>query len=264
MASNLFLEAFTGEHKESIRLLPASKASIHIVLGSEVKPWLMWTLKKHANAKFHYGRIVAQHQTFLTKILSSSTAIWLLASIILPKAPDAELYKDSNPLIEALFNYQLIHIKASIIVIDMVSRNEVAFKLIPDSIESLIKYHRDIHCANLADAHIDRLEIKKLHEEFVEAINKFVYCTHESALEGLEEDGSGELLLGKSEEVKTNIFSLLQRAPPQKILPPPPQKILPKMVPGSSVEALSQAFLDSPQPSWPSFECGYNYGFLSG
>jgi hypothetical protein len=48
-----------------------------------------------------------------------------------------------------------------------------------------------------------------LYKEFVEAINKFVYCTHESALEGLEEDGSRELLSRKSEEVKTNIFSLL-------------------------------------------------------
>ena len=56
---------------------------------------------------------------------------------MLPKAPDAELRKDPNPLIEALFNYQLIHIEAYIVHVDLVLRNEVAFKLMPDSIESL-------------------------------------------------------------------------------------------------------------------------------
>jgi len=83
------------------------------------------------------------------------------------------------------------------------------FKLIPDSIKSLIKYYWDIYYTNLIDIYIDQLEIKKLHEEFIKAINKFVYYTHESILEGLEEDDSGELLSGKSKEVKTNIFSLL-------------------------------------------------------
>jgi hypothetical protein len=160
---------------------------------------------------------------------------------MLPKAPDAELPKDS-------LIYQLIDIKASIILIDMVSRNEVAFKLMPDSIESLTKYHRDIHCVNLANTYTDsQLEVEKLQEEFVQAIHKFVYRTHVSALEGLEPDGSGELLCEESGEVKTNILSLLLKAPPQKIPlpPPPPQKILPRSHPvprevvlGSSVEAL--------------------------
>jgi hypothetical protein len=122
---------------------------------------------------------------------------------MLPKAPDAELREDSNSLI-----YQLIDIKASIILINIVSRNEVVFKLMPDSIESLIKYHRDIHCVNLANTD-SQLEVEELQEEFVQAIHKFVYRTHVSALEELETDGSRELLCGKSEEVKTNILSLL-------------------------------------------------------
>jgi 2-iminoacetate synthase ThiH len=91
----------------------------------------------------------------------------------------------------------------------MVLRNEVTFKLIPESIESLIKYYRDIYYTNLADIYINQLEIKKLYKEFIKAINKFVYYTYESALEELKEDGSGELLNKKSKEIKTNIFSLL-------------------------------------------------------
>jgi hypothetical protein len=140
-----------------------------------------------------------------------------LASITLHRAPDTEL-KDSIPLTQA---FQLIRIEAYIIFIDMVSRNEIAFKLTSDSIESLIKYHRGIYCVNLANTHThSKLEVEKLKKEFVQAIHKFVYRTHISALEGLEPDGSGELLCEQSREVKTNILSLLLQAPPQ----PPHQK----------------------------------------
>jgi len=41
-------------------------------------------------------------------------------------------------------------------------------------------------------------------EGFVQAVNKFEFRTYVSALEGLEEDGVGELLGGRSEEVKKN------------------------------------------------------------
>jgi hypothetical protein len=141
---------------------------------------------------------------------------------MLPKAPDSELRKDENPLIEALFNYELIHIEAYIVHVDMVLRNEVAFKLTPDSIESLIEYHKDIHCVDIAANTYNwsekELQVKKLHEEFIQSINKFVYRTHVSALEGLEEDGAGELLCGKSDEVKSNIMGLFL-----PLLPPPPR-----------------------------------------
>jgi len=143
---------------------------------------------------------------------------------MLPKAPDSELRKDSNPLIEALFNFQIIHVEAYIVHVDMVLRNEVAFKLTPDSIEALIEYHKEIHCvdisANTYNWSEKELQVKKLHEEFIQAINKFVYRTHVTALEGLEEDGAGELLCGKSEEVKNNIMGLFL-----PLLPPPPRII---------------------------------------
>jgi len=141
---------------------------------------------------------------------------------MLQKAPEAELRKDSNPLVEALFNYQLIHIEAYIVHVDMVLRNEVAYKLTPDSIESLIEYHKEVHCVDIsANTHNwseKELQVKKIHEEFIQAINKFVYRTHVTALEGLEEDGAGELLCGKSEEVKNSIMGLFL-----PLLPPPPR-----------------------------------------
>ena len=64
------------------------------------------------------------------------------------------------------------------------------------------------------------LQVKKLHEEFIQAINKFVYRAHVSVLEGLEEDGAGELLCGKSEEVKNNLLGMFL-----PLLPPPPRVV---------------------------------------
>ncbi|PMD66397.1 uncharacterized protein K444DRAFT_115369 [Hyaloscypha bicolor E] len=242
------------------QLLPASAAafapratSVNVVLSSKVEPWLTQTLKRINRIKRPLNS-VPQHQRCLTETLSSSTAIWTLTSIMLPKAPDAELRKDSNPLIEALFNYQLIHIEAYIVHVDMVLRNEVAFKLTPDSIESLIEYHKDIHCVDIsANTYAwseKELQVKKLHEEFIQAINKFVYRTHVSALEGLEEDGAGELLCGKSEEVKANIMGLFL-----PLLPPPPRIVdvvrPPPLLPSSPAGAnwWSQSTLPSNVPA---------------
>jgi hypothetical protein len=77
---------------------------------------------------------------------------------MLPNAPVSELCKDSNPLIEALFNLQLVYIEAYIVHVNMVLWNEVAFKLTPDSIEALIDYHKEIHCVNIAASTYNWLE----------------------------------------------------------------------------------------------------------
>jgi hypothetical protein len=135
------------------QLLPASAAafkprasSVHVVLGSKVERWVTDILRHVAHVK-RLGKSVQEHQRCLTEILSSPHAIWMLSSIMMPKAPDADLWKDSNPLVEALFNYKTIHIEAYIVHVDLVLQNEVAFKLTPDSIESLIEYHRDDRCS---------------------------------------------------------------------------------------------------------------------
>lgn len=242
------------------QLLPASAAAfaprsstVNVVLGSKVEPWLTQTLKRINRVKRPLNS-VPQHQRCLTETLSSPNAIWTLASIMLPKAPEVELRKDLNPLVEALFNYQLIHIEAYIVHVDLVLRNEVAFKLTPDTIESLIEYHKDIHCVDIAASTYNwsekEVQIKKLHEDFIQAINRFVYRTHATALEGLEEEGAGELLCGKSEEVQNNINALFL-----PLLPPPPRIVdvvrPPALLPSSPAgsEWWSQSTLQAPIPA---------------
>jgi hypothetical protein len=210
-----------------IQLLPASAAAFAprsaptIVLGSKVEPWMTQTLKRINRVKRPLNS-VPQHHRCLTETLSGTDAIWSLCSIMLPKAPDSELRKDANPLVEALFNYQFIHIEAYVVHVDMVSQFEVAYKLTQDTIDALVEYHKDIYSVDMSASTWSwaekEVQLTKLQEEFVQAANKFVFRTGVRALEGLEEGGAGELLEGRSEEVKNAITNLFQ-----PLLPPPPR-----------------------------------------
>ena len=210
-----------------IQLLPASakafaaRGAPTIVLNTKVEPWLTQTLKRINRIKRPLNS-VPQHFRCLTETLGGNSAIWTLASLMLPKAPDSELRKDSNPLIEALFNYQLIHVEAYVVHVDMVSQHEVAFKLTPETIEALVEYHKDIYSVDASASTWSwpekEAQPKKMQEEFVQAANRFVFRTGVRALEGLEEDGAGELLDGRSEDVKSAIMNLFQ-----SLLPPPPR-----------------------------------------
>lgn len=208
-------------------LLPASAAAFaprstcNVVLNSKAEPWLTATLKRINKVKRPLNSI-PQHTRCLTETLSSPNAIWSLCSIMVPKAPETELRKDSNPLVEALFNYQLIYIEAYVVHVDMVSQNEVAFKLTTETIDSLVEYHKDVFsvdtAANTWTWSEKEQQLKKLQEEFVQAANRFIYRTSALVLEAMEEEGAGELLCGRSEEVRAAIMNLYV-----PLLPPPPR-----------------------------------------
>lgn len=210
-----------------LQLLPASaqafapRSAPTIVLNSKVDPWLTQTLKRINRVKRPLNSI-PQHFRCLTETLGGPLAMWSLASLMLPKAPDTELRRDSNPLVEALFNHQLIHLEAYVVHVDMVSQHEVAFKLTPDTIEALVDYHQDIYsldaAANTWTWPEKDAQLKKMQDEFVQAANRFVFRTDVRALEGLEEDGAGELLEGRAEHVKAAIMNLFL-----PLLPPPPR-----------------------------------------
>ncbi|KAF7121984.1 hypothetical protein CNMCM5793_009539 [Aspergillus hiratsukae] len=210
-------------------LLPSSAAAFaprsspNVVLSAKIEPWLTATLKRVNRVKRPLNN-VTQHTRCLTETLSSPHAIWTLCSMMFPKAPDSELRKDENPLVEAIFNYQMIHIEAYVVHVDMVSQNEVAFKLTPETIEALVEFHQDVYSVDAAASTWEwsekRHQLKKLQEEFVQAANRFVYRTSVQALEGLEEDGAGELLGGRSDDAKAAIESLFV-----PLRPPPPRVV---------------------------------------
>ncbi|KAF2664066.1 hypothetical protein BT63DRAFT_100116 [Microthyrium microscopicum] len=210
-----------------MNLLPASaqafapRSNPTIVLSSKVEPWLTQTLKRINKIKRPLNS-VPQHYRCLTETLSGEAALWTLCSIMLPKKPDADLVKDSNPLVEAMFNYQLLHIEAYVVHVDMVSQHEVAFKLTTESIDALTEYHKEIYSldvsANTWSWPEKEVQLKKLQDEFIQAVNRFVFRTGVRALEGLEEDGAGELLDARSDDVKNAVMGLFQ-----PLLPPPPR-----------------------------------------
>jgi hypothetical protein len=210
-------------------LLPASAAAYaprstcNVVLGTKTEPWLTARIKAVNKVKRPLNSVM-QVTRCLTELLSSPNAIWSLCSLMVPKSPEAELRKDSNPLAEALFNYQLVHVEAYVVHVDMVSNNEVAFKLTQDTIDSLVEHHKEVWsidaAANTWNWTDKDQQLKKLQEEFVSAANKFVYRTSVLALEGMEEEGAGELLCGRSEEVKSAINGLFL-----PLLPPPPRVV---------------------------------------
>ena len=224
-----------------LQLLPATAQAFakrsppSIVLNSKVEPWLTQTLKRVNKIKRPLNS-VPQHFRCLTETLGHDNAMWALCSIMLPKAPDSELRRDSDPLVEGLFNFQLLHVEAYVVHVDMVSQNEVAFKLTNDTIDMLIEYHKEIFSVDTAattpwDWPEKDAQLKKLQDEFVQAANRFVFRTGVRALEGMEEDGAGELLEGRSLEVQTaitNLFSPLMPPPPRIVdVIHPQQQLLP-------------------------------------
>ncbi|KAG5951377.1 hypothetical protein E4U53_003241 [Claviceps sorghi] len=227
-----------------VQLLPASAAafaprasSVNVILGTKVEPWLTQTLKRVNRVKRPLNS-VPQHQRCLAEILSSADAIWTIASLMLPKLPEADM--PTEPL-EELFSYRLLHIEAYIVHVDMILRNEVAFKLTSDTIDALVDHHDRIHCvdakANTYEWSGKDQQCKKLHEDFVQAINKFVFRTHVSVLEGLEEDGTGELLSDKTDEIKNALIGLMR-----PLVPPPPRTVdvvrQPPLLPNSLVNSM--------------------------
>lgn len=192
----------------SFELLPTSAAAgaprptSVIVLLQDMEPWITAVLER-INVTQSILQSVVLQQRYLSNKLASPNAIWTLASIMLPKVTcsDTVIEVDKN---------QIIHIEAYIVHVDLVHRNELSFKLTTKSIEYLVQYHERMSNTNVSTE--ESSQVKKMHEEFIRAINDFVYWTHAKELEGLDEDGAGELLCEKSEKVKHRILNLFRPA----------------------------------------------------
>ncbi|KAL3413153.1 hypothetical protein V8F44DRAFT_633059 [Aspergillus fumigatus] len=78
------------------------------------------------------------------------------------------------------------HIKSYIMYVNMAYVNAVAFKLTLETINTLVKLHQDIYSD----------------------VNRFIFYTNALALEGIDKDGIGELLRGRSNVAKAKVKSL--------------------------------------------------------
>lgn len=118
-------------------LLPSSAApfapcySPLVVLSSTIEPWLTATLKQVCKAKGPLKN-VPKHMKRLKEILSQPSAIWTLCSMMLLIVPQK---------LDAGLQYQTIHIEAYVVYVDMAYANAVAFKLTPETINTLVKFH---------------------------------------------------------------------------------------------------------------------------
>jgi len=217
----------------------AERSAPTIVLDTVVNPWLTQTLKRVNKLKRPLNS-VPQHLKCLTEILAGANAIWNLCSLCVPRLPEAQIEQQSNPITDALLRYQFIHLQAYVVSIDMVHSHEIAYKLTKDSIKSLVDYHKDVYMvdqvANTWHWSEKDAAVKKLHEEFLQAINKYVFRTDKIALEGIEDDGAGELLCGQSEEVRNAISDYFL-----PLLPPPPRVV--------EVRAPTPTLASSPAPA---------------
>src|SRR4051794_34682070 len=153
------------------KLLPASaaaftprSASIVVVDPTEELSWL--TIKLVSIGILESWSDCSRQNEVLTNVLSSTYAIWLLCSLMLQRAP----------LSETISDYQLIHIEAYVVHVDLVHTNKVVFKLVPESIAELTEYHKDIYLLNTAAACNDWSEerAKELQDKFVDSVNRFV------------------------------------------------------------------------------------------
>lgn len=138
----------------------------------------------------------------LSAALASIFQTWTLTSLMLPMAPDAKLQKNSNPQTEAPLNYQLIHIEAYIVYLDF-PLEQVTFKLTSHSVDALINYYEEVHCMDILENTYALPDNRKPHDDFLQAINEFVYQTHVSTLD------AGGLLC--EEELGTIIMNLFTR-----------------------------------------------------
>ena len=189
------------------------RSSPTVVLNTKVDPWLTATLKRVNRIKRSLNS-VPQHMKCLTDTLALPSAIWNLCTLMVPNAPAAQLDRFDNALTEALTRDALLHVQAYVVHVDLVLANEVAFKLTSETIAALCAYHADVFLADQRDASWpwpDKdAQVHKLRAAFVQAANTFVYRTAATALEGLEDDGAGELLAGRAAAAKAQLLALFE------------------------------------------------------
>lgn len=118
----------------------------------------------------------------------------------------------------------MINIEAYIVYVDL-ELDKMVFKLTPETVKALADYHKIFlvdTAKNTGDWPDKEVQLTKLDEDFNRAASQYVYRTKASILKGLDDGGTGELLVDDSRRVKESVTKLFVPLWPPP--PPPPLK----------------------------------------
>ncbi|KAI5294034.1 hypothetical protein KEM52_004821 [Ascosphaera acerosa] len=216
-------------------LLPATAAAYlprsppQIILHDPVESWLTATLRTSLRVKKPLSKTY-QHRRFLTELLGSERATWLLCSVCLPNASTAASLTSASASVAVSdatavpqSQYTILHIEAYVVHIDTVSSpQEMTFKLTQKTIDALIDFwsthgfvslHADDDAAG-TEWSAQGFVAQDDKDEFAAHVNRFVFRTDIHALEGMGEEGDGELLEGRAEKARRAIEALFLKPQP--------------------------------------------------
>ncbi|KAH6613135.1 hypothetical protein C7974DRAFT_345743, partial [Boeremia exigua] len=160
-------------------------------------------------------RSVGRQKTYLESILSSTDAIWTLCCLMLPVSsgseyerwPDAPFWTSKDLLlsIEArVIDVYFSHTESGRL------ESHVLFKLTESTIEELFDYYEKVYLVEVASKYGMTPSIKEeAKKEFRQSLARFNFGPPIEVLEGLESDGTGELLEEWSGIVKDSLLRLL-------------------------------------------------------
>ncbi|KAJ5642255.1 hypothetical protein N7490_006255 [Penicillium lividum] len=120
------------------------------------------------------------------------------------------------------------YIQAHVVHVEMISQQEMGFKLTPETIQSLIEMYDDTISRHMTSSNCTGPEKEatpqsKERQQLVQRVNGSVFRTHISALETLKSDGTGTLIGIQANAAREAVESLLAYITPphqdDKLLP---------------------------------------------
>ncbi|KAJ5654941.1 hypothetical protein N7490_001944 [Penicillium lividum] len=177
-----------------------------IVLKPEFSEWLakIIAIAKPAKCRIRRRRDSSGEAILLNMILAPDTAIWTLCVTDLFQA----FYRARKDVgMQQATHSEIRFIQARVVHIDMTSRNEMGFKLTPETIRGLIDFYDNIPY-HLRSSSSNRSHNNDPKRAFVQKVTDFVFCTSISALQSLTKDGSG-VLFGHEEMTARQAVDLL-------------------------------------------------------
>jgi hypothetical protein len=202
----------------------APRAIPHVLLKPEYSGWLAGILKPNKPSKRYLSNSTGQAKQ-LIEILSLDSAQWTLCEVNLSEASRKSLQGDGPS--QTLSTIMCL-IQAHVVHIDMISRHEMCFKLTLGTIQNLTKFYDEVSIHQIkASMKTCRRQVKEarskgLRQDFVKAVNDFVFFTHISALGSLASDGAGSLYGHSVDTVRKAIDGLFV-----PIVPPSRKKSIP-------------------------------------